>query len=411
MDFQAENFLATLDFDGGMDRFRGRLDFQNGSLSLAGRGPVPSRAHMEFSLYPDRAEITALDWRTAQSHLTAQGTMDDFRLPQLRMRYDLELDLGEGGSYVGAPGWEGDLRWTAEGGSSATGWEFAGDMETRIVRNGIAQFRDVRWSARSKLRVTQGTAPAGSRNSSPWQAQFDGLVVTALGGQLDGAGTVDVSSSRPITRLNLEARRISLPALLQTVRTNRFPVEQLNWAGAISGPVQVEFSGVGQNLRLGGEWQVEPPPVVPAGFLPVSGKLRGSYQAASQRVETEELVLNLPETRLSATGWLDTKGSQLDLEINTTQLEESRPLARLLGERYAELPLRLSDQGAAEARIRWVGGFPDPRFDGEFRLRSFSYQDTLWDEFAGTLRYQSDSQGEGSRRAEVLIRSGRLVKG
>ncbi|MGH9782920.1 MAG: translocation/assembly module TamB domain-containing protein, partial [Terriglobia bacterium] len=63
---------------------------------------------------------------------------------------------------------------------------------------------------------------------------------------------------------------------------------------------------------------------------------------------------------------------------------------------------------------------------GEFRLRSFSYQDMLWDEFAGTLRYQSFSpgessglawrnspggSGEGSRRAEVLIRSGRLVKG
>jgi translocation and assembly module TamB len=424
LDFRAENFLATLDLDGGMDRFRGRLDFQNGSLSLEGRGPVPSRVHTEFFLYSDRAEITALDWRTARSHLAAQGTVDAFRSPQIRLRYDLQADLREAGSYIGAPGWEGDLRWTGEGGSGATGWEFAGDMEARIARNGIAQFRDVRWSARSKLRVTQGTAVEGNQNSSPWQAQFDGLEVMALGGQLDGSGTVDVSSSPPTTRLHLQAQRISLPALLQTVRTERFPVEQLNWAGAISGPVQVEFAGVGRNLRVSGEWQVEPPPVVPPGFLPVSAKLRGNYQADAQRVETQELVLNFPETRLSATGWLDAKDSALDLEINTTRLEESRPLARLLGERYADLPFQLSDQGSAEARIRWTGGFSDPRFEGDFRLRNFSYQNTLWDEFVGTLRYQGLSEGEGSglawrkspgseasQRAEVLIRSGRLLKG
>ena len=430
LDFRAENFLATLDLDGDMDRFRGRLDFQNGSLALEGRGPVPSRVHSEFFLYPDRAEITTLDWRSARSRLTAQGAVDDFRSPQIRLRYDLQADLREAGSYIGAPGWDGDLRWTGEGGSSATGWEFAGDMQARIARNGIAQFRDVRWSARSKLRVTQGAAPEGSRNS-PWQAQFDGLEVMALGGQLAGSGTVELRSSPlatrpPTTRLRLEARRISLPALLQTVRTERFPVEQMNWAGAISGPVQVEFAGVGRNLRVSGEWQVEPPPVVPPGFLPVSGTMRGSYQAESQRVETQELVLHLPETRLSATGWLDATDSSLDLEINTTRLEESRPLARLLGERSADLPLQLSDQGAAEARVRWTGNFSDPRFEGDFRLSRFSYQNTLWDEFAGTLRYQRVSEGEGSglewrkspgnsaeasRRAEVLIRSGRLLKG
>jgi translocation and assembly module TamB len=425
LDFRAENFLATLDLDGGRDRFRGRLDFQNGSLSLARRGPVPSRVHTEFLLYPDRAEITALDWRSARSHLTGQGTVENFPSPQVRLRFDLQTDLREAGSYIGVAGWDGDLRWTGEGGSGETGWEFAGDLEARIARNGIAQFRDVRWSARSKMRVTQARTPEDSGNSSPWQAQFEGLEITALGGQLAGSGAVELRSSRPSTRLRLEAQRISLPALLQTARTERFPLEQLNWAGAVSGPVEVEFSGVGQNLRLSGAWQVEAPPVVPTGFLPVSGTMRGSYQAASRRVETQELVLHFPATRLSATGWLDATDASLDLEISTTQLEETRLLRRLLSERYAELPFQLADQGAADARIRWTGNFSDPRFEGDVRLRGVSYQNTHWDEFAGTLRYQglaegerdgldwrqsSGSSAEASRRAEVRIRSGRLVK-
>ena len=414
LNFRAENFVATLASEAGSDRFTGRLEYQDGALTVGTRPPIASRVRAQFILYPTRAEIESLEWLTERSRVSAQGTVEDFSSPEIRLQYELQLDLREAGNLLGSPGWTGNVQWNGEGGSSDTGWEFGGALGVQIPANGIPALRGVPWSAESNLNLVLGTVSEENREALPWRARFDGLQVTALGGRLAGSATVESGSQQPQARLDLNAERISLPALLRLASTARYPVEQLGWGGMVSGSSQVEFAGAGENLRISGDWQVEPPAVVPQGFVPVSGALRGGYQASLQRVEIEALELNLPETRLRARGWLDQRDSELDLGIETTRLEEPLMLARLMGANFDQPPVQLSDLdrgGRADAQILWTGGGTNPELGGRVNLAGFSYQNNDWDEFSGAIRYRHAPDGATPRTAELEVESGRLVKG
>ena len=428
LNFRAENMVAMLSSEtgeAGSDRFTGRLEYQDGALRVGERPPLASRVSAQFILYPTRAEIESLEWSTGRSRLSVQGVVEDFRSPEIQLQYELQLDLREAGEMLGSPGWTGGLRAAGEGGSSTAGWEFTGNASVQIPANGLPVLRGVPWSADSNVHLAVGTAAEGSESSTPWRAQLDDLEVTALGGRLAGSATVESGERQPAASLALEAERISLPALLLLASTARYPGEQLGWAGMVSGSTQAEFSGAGENLRVQGDWQVEPPAVVPQGFVPVSASLRGSYQAAQQRVEAEALVLDLPETRLRGSGWLDGQDSRLELGIETTRLEEPLSVAKLLGASVEQLPIQLTDNGRVDAEFLWSGGVSDPELEGRLGISGFSYQNNSWDEFSGTVRYHpapgggepsvtaGGSPGGGAmlRTAELEIESGRLVRG
>ena len=416
LNFRAENIVAALASEAGSDRFTGRLEYQDGALTLGARPPIGSRVRARFSLYPTRAEIESFEWLTEHSQLSGQGSVEDFRSPEVRLRYQLQLDLREAGDLLGSPGWTGSVQWNGEGGSSDAGWEFAGALGVQIPANGIPALRGVPWSAESDLHLTVGTPAEETPNDLPWRAQLEQLRVAALGGQLAGSASVESGARRPQARFDLNAERVSLPAILRLASTARYPVEQLGWGGMVSGSSQVAFEGAGENLRISGDWQVEPPQVVPQGFVPVSGALRGgyqaSYQAAGPRVEMQALELNLPQTRLRARGWLDAQDSELDLGIETTRLEEPLMLARLMGAKFDEPPVKLQEQGGrADAQILWTGGGTNPELGGRVNLAGFSYQNNDWDEFSGAIRYRRAPGEAASGATELEVESGRLVQG
>ncbi|MBI4464123.1 MAG: translocation/assembly module TamB domain-containing protein [Acidobacteria bacterium] len=243
-----------------------------------------------------------------------------------------------------------------------------------------------------------------------------------MGGQFTGSAVVDGVWPSPQVRLDLLAQRVSLPALSKALSGLPVPLVQLQWAAALSGPVQASFVGPGHDLLLHADWQAEAPQVVPPGFTPLSGTLRGSYDGDQQRLESQESDLRLPQTRLTANGWLTPQDSEMRVSLDTTNFEEVRLLAQFLHKDAAELPLRL---GRARATGLWSGGAHAPTFEGDFELTGFAYEDTPWDHISGHLRYQSGftpAQGSfwASRTAdisptmslaELAIETGKLTKG
>ncbi len=412
LNFRADNIVARLAAEEGSDRYAGRLEYQNGTVAVGSRPLIASRVRAQFHLYPKRAEIESLEWLTERSRLSARGTVEDFSAPKVQFQYELQLDLREAGDMLGSPGWTGNVQWNGQGGPSDAGWEFAGDLGVQIPANGIPVLRGVPWNAESSLHLVVGNAGAEAPGSLSWRAQLESLQVTALGGRLAGSGSVESGTAAPTASLDLNAERISLPALLRLASTARFPTEQLGWGGMVSGSSQIEFAGAGEDLWIRGDWLVQPPAVVPQGFVPVSGRLRGGYQAAGQRVEIQALELNLPKTQLNASGRLDQRDSEFDLEIETTRLEEPWMLAKWLGADFDEPPIRLSDQGKAEAQVLWTGGVSNPELGGRVRLAEFTYQDVEWDEFSGAIRYRhAPVSGAEPRLARLEFESGRLMKG
>ena len=412
LDFRVENFRVALDYQSQQGRYFGRLDLQNVALTSRNVAPLPSQGRLQVSLYPDRLQIESLEWQTPKSRLQARGEVRDFLSPRLRLQYDLLLDWEEAADLLGGRGWEGKLDWRGEASYGVQGWQLAGNLDVHPVKTGIAAFGKIPWSARSSLRLVRPSSEAAEAESSHWLAEFQDLQVTALGGHLTGSASVEMASPSPRTRLDLQAQRISFPALAQALTMLPVPLARLQWAGAVSGPVQASFTGKESHLTIHTDGQVDRPPVVPPGFTPVSGVFRGSYQADQGRLRTEGSYIELPQTRLSAEGWLEEQASHLTVAFDSTNFGECRLLVEHFRKEWAELPVSLS--GRAGGELLWTGGKRQPVVNANFDLSDFAFRGARWDRFSGNLNYRRGGSGEvrsGASTAELNIKDGRLIRG
>ncbi len=432
LDFHAEQFQARLDYEPQSDRYAGRLDYRDAVLTSADARRLPSSGEVRFALYRDHAELESVSLEAGNSRLAAQGAIRNFQSPQLDLHYDLQADWQDATVLLRASGWEGDIRSSGEAKADSSGWNLEGDLQVQTRRNGIREWSDVPWSARGLLRVHRPSpdnaatlSPSAEGTPPPWQVSLQNLEVSTLGGRLTGSALVQPSAAGPSTTLELAAERLSFPALLTALgHALSVPLERLQWAGALSGPVQVRFAGAGKGLTLNADCNVEPALVVPPGFAPVSGRLQGSYDAAEKRVESRDSYVDLPRTHLAGTGWFREQESQMQLAAETSNLEETRALAELLWKESTTAPLHL--YGHARAAMGWTGGTRRPRLQGNFRAEDFSYQEVRWDSFSGLLDYQHDflplptADGPGGTEAppdlrsgvaQLAIRSGQLRKG
>ncbi|MBI3934313.1 MAG: translocation/assembly module TamB domain-containing protein [Acidobacteria bacterium] len=420
LDFRSEQLQLRLDYEAAQDRYSGRFDFRDAVLSAVSAAPITSQGQVLFHLYADHAEIASFDWRSAQSRLTLDGVVRDFRSPRFDFRFDSLVDQSEATPLLRSHGWIGDVAWKGAGSFAADGWEIQGDLLARTQRNGIPKWTDIPWIARGKMRV----APAASETSdkagpSSWQATLTSLQVDTLGGQLVGSATVRNTARGPETTLDFEAQRLSFPAMTQAMSALPVRLVSLQWAGAVSGPLHAHFVGMGKEFTVEADWEVAASADVPPGFTPISGKLTGQYDAVRKRVESRDSYIDLPRTRLSGSGWFAERESQMRLNMNTSNLPENRTLFQLVWKQFTELPLRL--EGSAAAQVDWTGGTARPRMAGDFRVEEFAYQDTRWDHFSGRLDYQrgitaaqTAAEGETLAAAEpasLAIRSGKLSRG
>lgn len=420
LDFRAENFHLAVNYEARAGRYSGMLDFQKAVLARSGGGPLMPSGRVKFALYPQKAQIESLELKTAGSRVFVEGTLDNFRSPRLQFRYDLLLDWKEAGEFLGSPGWKGQMSWQGQGSYAEQEWQLQGALAMRAAGVGVRSLPAVPWSGRAALLLRGGD---GKR--LPWRAELKDINVTVLGGRFSGGATVEMAAA-PTTHLDLQTDHISVAALYEAIRETPGAVPRLRpqwtqWTGSISGPTQISFVGAGNNLVLRTDWRVEPSPVVPPGFTPVSGVLRANYYAAQQRFESEGSYLNVGETRLSADGWLDSRDSRLSVSIDAPRFEDARPLLELLWKDSAQLPIAV--HGRAKTGFQWVGGQASPRINGNFQVSDFDYQDLRWDDFSGRFDLHRVAaapsvSGQRSQRnlpasnvASLEISSGKLLRG
>ncbi|MBI3896629.1 MAG: translocation/assembly module TamB domain-containing protein [Acidobacteria bacterium] len=424
--FEAQNF--HLELQHGLIRRRGQVyagvvDFQNATIISGTNSPLPFQGHIPFLVSHDRIEFGPdSTLQTPRSRLTASGTLYVSQVPHVYFGGALlELDLQEAASHFGHSGWEGNLTFMRTNVEyDSQGWSLQGDLSMRALSMGIGTLNEVPWSAKALFSIV-GPAPADAIEL--WRADLKELEISTLGGRLTGSASVEGKLSSPAAHLNLMANRLSLPALTKVLSSVlETPLEQLQWAAALSGPVQASFVGPGKNLLLHADWQAEAPKVVPPGFTPLSGILRGSYDGNQRRLQSQDSDLILPQTNLATNGWLTPQDSQMSVSLDTTNFEEIRTLAQFLYKDAAELPLHL---GQAQVKGLWSGGVNTPIFEGDFALASFTYEGRPWDRFSGHLRYQSESTAQqtslwagrtagatpATHLAELAINSGKLTRG
>jgi translocation and assembly module TamB len=424
LDFEADNFQVAVAYQAAQNRYSGSLEFQNALLNSRNATPLRSRSRTKFALYSRKLDLESFEWQTAGSHISVQGTMEDSSTPRLQFRYDLLVDGKEAAEVMGSTGWQGEIAWRGEGSYAEQGWQLQGPLALRSARTPIPFLPSVPWNAQAELRLARPAAASRGGKLPPWRGELKDLAGTALGGRFRGNATMEMAFPSLAARLDLEADHISLPALSSALPTIPDPLARLRWAGSISGPVQVTFEGLGNRLVLRAEGHVEPPAVIPPGFTPVSGILRGSYQAEQGRWESQNSYLNLPNASMTADGWLSASDSRLSVTLDSARPGAILTLVRLFWRRSAELPFRL--HGRAKAGFLWTGGTKAPNLNGNLQLGGFDFRSSRWDSFSGNFHFRqysdgsaapagagvpSQESGSGKSLSEIRIDSGRLLRG
>ena len=383
--FQARNFRFLLQYDIASQRYSGRVNFQDALLISPKAVEIPVHGEVQFLASTGKLEFPVLNLQTEKSRLQAQGTLDDFRSPLIRFQHTLQLDWEDAARAAAVTGWRGNLELQGKTTNAENGWRMEGELQARALSMGIRELSDIPWSSRSSIHLYR--SPNGSEASAqgPWLAELNNLSITTLGGTLDGSSRIEFVSSGPLVEANLIAQRLSLPALSRALHALPVPLETLSWASALSGPVHASFSGRARNLQVSADWQAEAPSVVPNGFIPLSGHLQGNYDRDQHRLESQGTVLQLPQSRITADGWMMPAQADLSVSLHAENFSEIHSLANLLDQRASQIPLSL---GTADVQGVWSGGTNSPQFHGTFQLASFLYDNIAWDRFSGRLSYQ-----------------------
>jgi translocation and assembly module TamB len=438
VDLQAENVHLALESEPGPLRYAGTLDFQKGLFLRSGAGAgssqLSSSGKAKFHLSSQKAEIESLELRTRGSHLLADGTIEDFLAPRLQFHYDLLVDWKEAAALLGRSGWQGEISSKGQASYNDQRWQITGPVTFSAMKTGITSLPSVRWSGRAALHMDNRPPQAGEGKSQLIRTELKGIDVAVLGGRLTGEAAVEMAAGATppaiATHLNLRAERLSLPALLAAQNRLPAPLARLPWAGSLTGPVEISFTGSGSNLASQIDWQVDPAPVVPSGFMPVSGILHVRYQTQRNRMETTGSYLNIGQSHVSADGWLDDRDSRLSVKFDTPRWEDLSPLAAMVWKRSGALPFVL--HGRATSGFLWTGGAASPRINGNVRVLDFEYRNVHGDSFSCGFDYRGsgvaalpDSGGRSRRPSgrltqpavspaqagEIKISSGRLVRG
>ncbi len=398
LQFQTESFRFDLSFEAEASRYAGSLSYRNALIQQAAAPALPSEGEFAFHLYADHATIESFDLRAGESSVSGSAEVARFESPEITFSYETHWHWRDIAALLGKQGWEGtvDSRGTGTVGNgtvAAGRMELLGTLDVRTRRTGLAGWSGIGWNARSRIRVLREAVVEAAPNEEPDEAmqpppflvQLDDLVLEALGGELHGRAEVRVSEGRPETTLDARAENLSFPLLSQALSALPVRQERLPWMATLSGPVHANFSGDGSDLVLEADLEVVPPLVVPPGFTRLAGRIRGSYHRSRRRFEVHGTELRLPRTRLLADGWAEPDESNLRFSVFSSDWREALPAGRLLWENLDTQPLQLD--GNMQTEMTWTGGVRNARVQGRFGMTDFSYGDSAWSRFAGTLDY------------------------
>ena len=355
LDFSARGLLATMTRAGPEIAYDARIQVGALDTQYGAFRPVHGRAEMQLVFAPGTVELRAFKLVADRSMLEAHGTLTDLRDPKIQLVYQGSLDAVEFGTLLRIPELRrGKLEMNGEGAYHAPGFTTAG----RLVLKGVE------WRSPT-LRVPELTAAAH------FVLTHDRLVISdltaqALGGWISGGagvtnwsrlgplhGAAGVAQPRQHGVAHLRLSGVQIGALAAAVSSPRLPLDRTNPAGAASGTVDVEWTGLPRNLNATFRVDVQPPANPRPGQLPLTARLEMVYRGLQSTVEISQLNIATRATRFNAAGVLGSTSARLSVGLNSSNLAELQAaLAALHQPRVAlEVHGRTSFTGSVTGRL------------------------------------------------------------
>lgn len=395
LEFTADDVQAALAYDAAHDLYDGQVVFASqlptyatykSAAAAGGQRPgVPSRAQVQLQLSRNAVEIRQLTWKTPRSEVQAAGRLSGFTQLKIALNYQARLDGKELAIF-------GDLPELRQGEA-----QLAGTATYDVATQAFDTSGDLR-VARLALRLPE-LELAGVYGSAKFHATKETIEVLSFraflfGGELTGRARAENLGAAATLRVATDVHGLSVSQLTRIVSTRRMPLAELHWTGSVNGHAEIEYrfareKGHAGNLMVKSSLTLQPPNVIPPGFIPVSGQADVVYAPARDQLEVHNLSLQTPGSHISADGALGAgrRAGQTNLQVtvSVSGLAEWSPVIGAV--RPGKEPLPLEIGGRVEFRGTVRGTVSSPNLEGHLQAVNFRYAGTQWDRFSGDLAY------------------------
>jgi len=433
LDFAVHDAGLKMDYSFLRGRYESHLTLGKVDSAFEDFRPFAWSTSVEFSLGTTFADVKSLQWSSGRSSLQASGRISDFRNPRLDAEYDAHIDLAEAAAIArrqdlhdGIAELKGNGHWSLN----------------EFTASGALLLRDLGWQD-DQIALKKASATS-DYSVTDEQIKLSKLQGKLLGGSFSGDAQVDnwlhsippppgkvkkgaenlpvITAARPPAKkgekvkvpgvqsgaVHLRLRDVSAAEITAALDVPAHPLGQFHPAGLATGTVDSAWRGSYRDAEVGFAFDVNPPPHLAKGELPVTARFQGKYRAGSDSLELTQFNVSTPASRIQASGTL-AASSTLHVSISTSNLEEWRPLVTALGG-PTDLPFRVD--GAATFNGVASGTFSSPVLAGTLVAQDFEFtipatsrtaeQQVHWDSLAASIQFSSH---------ELAFRGGTLRRG
>jgi translocation and assembly module TamB len=351
--------------------YNAHLDLAPVRITYRNAAPVEADLHLNFLLRSKETEIKSLKVSTKTSQFEANGTLRNYKNPEVSMQYQAALDLSEIAKVAKVQ----ELRAGRADVKGVFTWQ-----NSRYSSQGSANVRDLEWRD-ANLRLT-GVNAGSPYTITPEKIVLPRLVARVFGGSAQGDLQItnwsppDPSRKGPLqsgaARLHLSG--VDIRKVAEAVSTAKLRLEKVELVGNVSGDVNSSWIGAPRRAVTTLKLEVNPPANLTAKEVPVTAQLQAVYHGDLRTLDVAGLTLATRAIRVSATGGLGSDKAQARVSLNATDLHELQPALDALAP-GTRIPVllegRSSFNGTIFGRLDALsarGHLELEKFDTDFRL-------------------------------------------
>jgi translocation and assembly module TamB len=323
LDLTADDISAGMDYSFLHRRYAGTVQIGKGETQFEGYRPVAWSGQALFTLDRDGIHVTSLRAASEGSRLLANGTIGNFAHPEFKGNYDILLDLTQAGAVTRQPELKaGKLSLIGSGSWSRQSFSSSGAFGLRdlVFQNQSVSARQVDASGKFSidpqkilLSKVEGKLLRGNFTS---EAEIDGWQYPRK--------RVLNSKGEERGEIKLRVKDVALSELLASLGPQFRPMNQLQFAGNVSGNADIKWRDSIYNAETSFAAAVEHPTRLSPGQIPMTANAGGTYSARTGEIQISNLQALTPATQLRASGGL-TASSTLKFSFATTNLGEWLP--------------------------------------------------------------------------------------
>jgi len=351
-----------------------RARISPGDLKRAAGLEVPLDIDVAATMDDNSIQVASSRLALGQSNLEASGTLKGGPHPA-GLQFSASLALGQLGRLLGVAAQpEGTLK-------------IGGNAKLSGASNGLSDYLVTATLDARGLAFRQGTTRIGgidlasSITADQRLIQLSGLRVEALGGTLTGNASLEQMAH---FRVNATLSHLDIQQAARAVTP-----QPLAWDGIISGPLEAQG-----DLDAAGKIVARANLAIAPGHrgIPVSGRVRASYNGRSGDLDLGSSYIALPSTRIDLSGSL---GHQIQVRLVSHDPNDLMPAPQTL-------PVTFQKGGSAVLTATVTGNLNAPRIAAHLALTGFSVANRAFN----MLGLDLDASKSGAD-----VRNGTLARG